>query len=359
MFKSITKTLEQKPYILAIIISLLLIAWMASGSSEKETAKEHKAKITSEVAIPKVEVTTFEPMMVTRDIQVYGRTEPNNVLALSAEIEGTIEEIRFIEGQSVKKGDVIATIRLDDKTQQIAYAKALVKQRDTEYKAAKAIFKKGLYNESTLAESKTALEAAKASLAQAQLNYEKSFVKAPFDGVLNARHIEPGSFVRKADTLFELVALNPLVVNASVTEQYIDKLNKDNQVSVRLANGKTVAGKIRYIASYSSKGTNTFPVEVTIDNPEQKMKAGVSTEMTIMFQPEEAIKVSPALMSLDKDGNIGVKTVVADRVVFTPIDIIKAESDGVWLGGFNGTTNVITLGQGFVRPGDQVEVSIK
>ena len=54
-------------------------------------------------------------------------------------------------------------------------------------------------------------------------------------------------------------------------------------------------------------------------------------------------------------GNIGVKTVNNKKVVFTPINVVKSENDGLWLTGLGQQADIITLGQGFVRAGDEVE----
>jgi len=356
MFKKFSATLEQKPYLLAVAITVLLVTWMASASTESVSTAESSE---SKERLPKVEVTKFMPSEVERSIQLYGRTEPERVLNLSAEIEGRIVKLLVDEGDVVKKGQVVATLALEDKQAQLDYAKALVKQREVEYQGAITLSKKGLQDESRLAQAKAALESAKAMETQRQVMLEKSKIIAPFSGVLNNRQVELGNFVRKGDVLFELVDLDPLLVHANITEKHIDALTENNQVNVKLVDGREVSGKVRYIASLSNSGTNTFPIEVMIDNPEQKMKAGVSTEMDIHFNPEMAIKVSPALLSLDKDGNLGIKTVQDDKVKFIPIDMLKAEKDGIWLAGFENETDVITLGQGFVRPGDEVVVSYK
>ncbi|MFQ3277942.1 MAG: multidrug efflux system membrane fusion protein, partial [Colwellia sp.] len=68
-----------------------------------------------------------------------------------------------------------------------------------------------------------------------------------------------------------------------------------------------------------------------------------------------AIKISPALLALDEQGNIGVKSVRESIVQFTPIKIIKSESDGIWLTGLGEQADIIVLGQGFVRAGDKVD----
>lgn len=355
LFKRFSSTLEQKPYLLAVAISLSLVVWMASGSEPVSTQENSE----EDTHIPKVEVTKFIPSEIERSIQLYGRTEPERVLNLSSEIEGRIVEYFADEGDFVKKGQVVAKLALEDRQAQLDYAKALVKQREVEYEGAITLSKKGLQDESRLAQAKASLESAKAMQTQKKVMLDKSTIVAPFDGVLNNRQIEIGNYVRKGDTLFQLVDLDPLLVHANITEKHIDSLSENNEVSVRLVDGSEVVGKVRYIASLSNSGTNTFPVEVMIDNPEQKMKAGVSTEMDIQFNPEQAIKVSPALLSLDKDGNLGVKTVQDGKVKFVPIDMLKAEKDGIWLAGFEGETDVITLGQGFVRPGDDVIVSYK
>jgi multidrug efflux system membrane fusion protein len=61
-------------------------------------------------------------------------------------------------------------------------------------------------------------------------------------------------------------------------------------------------------------------------------------------------------MALDEQGNLGVKTVVDEHVKFVPIDIVKSDSQGVWLTGMGQQADIITLGHGFVRDGDKVEV---
>ncbi len=64
--------------------------------------------------------------------------------------------------------------------------------------------------------------------------------------------------------------------------------------------------------------------------------------------------MTPAMLTLDDEGNLGVKTLIADKVHFVPIQLVKAEQDGVWLTGLGEKVDIITRGQGFVRDGDKV-----
>ena len=348
---------ERKPYLLAILLSVLLIAWMASGDNQAKSLDETSSEEAE--LIPRVEVTQYRPMRIQRSIDLYGRTEPERSLKLSTEVEGRVAEILMDEGQLVQQGQAIVRLATEDKEAQLASAQALVKQREIEYKGAQSLSERGLQGESLLAQAKAALVAAEANVQYWQVMLDKSLIRAPFTGVLDMRQVELGSFVHKGDALFNLVDLDPLIVSANLTERHIGNLTRDTKVEVELVDGKTVPGRISYIASVSAQGTNTFPIEIEIDNPSQKMKAGISSQLHLRFGQEQAIKVTPALLSLDEKGNLGVKTVKDQLVVFNPIDLIKSDKDGVWLGGFDGVTQVITLGQGFVRPGDRVIASVK
>jgi multidrug efflux system membrane fusion protein len=347
---------ERKPYLLAILITIALVFWMASGDSNSEELSQESTEQEKEL-LPKVQVEKIASQDIKRSVDLYGRTEPERSLELSSEVEGQVAKIHFDEGQFVKAGQVVLELKMDDEKEQLAYAEALLRQREIEFQGAKSLADKGLQGESLLAQAKSALVAAQASLKQRRMTLSKLQIVAPFDGVLESRSIEVGSFVTKGKALFNLVDLDPLIVNANVTEKYIQAITDETEVLVKMVDGSEVAGSIRYVASVSNKGTNTFPIEINISNKGQKVRAGMSTELQLLFATEQAIKVSPALLALDAKGNLGVKTVENDAVVFKPIDLIKAEPDGVWLGGFDGITEVITRGQGFVRPGDKVQVS--
>ncbi|MEP2653849.1 MAG: HlyD family efflux transporter periplasmic adaptor subunit, partial [Paraglaciecola sp.] len=181
-------------------------------------------------------------------------------------------------------------------------------------------------------------------------------ITAPFDGILNQRFVEVGDLLKDGDKIAELVDLDPLVINAQVTEANINSLTKGQPASGRMVSGEVLQGQVRYVSSVSDGGTNTFKIEVAVPNPDFTQVAGMSTELALPLQKTWAVRITPAVMALDNDGNLGVKTVVDEHVKFVPIDIVKSDSEGVWLSGLGEAADVITLGHGFVVDGDKVEV---
>lgn len=345
--------LAQRPYVIAVTITLMLILWMATGIMQAKELPSHEDK--TNTIVPKVKVTSFMASNVSDSVELYGRTEPDRIAQLKAEISGRIVEIIAQKGAIVKKGQIIARIEMNDLESQLTRSKALLAQRKIEFKGAKKLNADGYQGEVQLSQAAANLAAVEADIKRYQIAIDQTTIRAPFDGVLNTRYVEQGDYVKSGDDVAMIADLDPLVVRAYVTERQIAQLSVGQQADIRLLNNEKLLGTVRYIASVADDNTNTFKIEVAIDNASYQFLAGISSEVDITLQQVPAIKVSPALLALDEMGNIGIKTVDNNTVVFTPINVVKSENDGLWLTGLGQTADVITLGQGFVRDGDKVE----
>lgn len=351
--------LRQQPFWIALAIFVLLSVWVASGmlmaveDDDSLARKQAKHKASPLVQV-KIERTAAQ--QVTREIALYGRTEPDRVATLRSEVKGLVEEVFAQEGDFVKKGQKLIAIETSDLVNRLTSAKATLKQREMELEGAKSLGQQGYQSKVNLAQALANLELAAADLSTLQLALRKSQVTAPFDGVINQRYVEVGDLLKDGDEVAMLVDLDPLVISADVTETHVPKLTLGQQASGRMVSGQRLTGHVRYISSVSEIGTNTFKIEVAVPNPDYQYMAGMSTELSVPLQSTLAVRVSPSVMALDENGNLGVKTVIDEHVKFIPIDIVKSDSQGVWLAGMQPTTDVIVLGHGFVRDGDKVEV---
>jgi len=356
--------LAQRPYIIAALISLLLIAWMASGPNAAEQKEAIQAKQISQTSTDdkikaQVKVETRYGTNIHKSIELYGRTQPDRITTLKAEVRGKITEVFAKRGARVEKGQAIVQIALNDLPAQLTRTQALLMQRQVEYEGALKLNKKGYQGKVQLAQAFAELESVKSDIQRLELDIVNTLIKAPFDGVLNTRYVEVGDYVASGDDIAMIADLDPLIIRAHVTEQQIADLSVGQIAQVSLLKGEKLQGILRYIASVGDDATNTFKIEVAVANKLTKSKpqllAGLSGELSIALEETSAIKISPALLALDEQGNIGVKSVQNAIVQFTPIDIVKSESDGIWLTGLGEQTDIIILGQGFVRAGDRVE----
>mgnify|MGYP000055976336 CR=1 FL=1 len=86
------------------------------------------------------------------------------------------------------------------------------------------------------------------------------------------------------------------------------------------------------------------------------MPAGLSARIAVPTGQARGHFISPAILSLGTNGDLGIKTVQEDNTVaFSPVAIVRAQPDGVWITGLPESTSIITVGQGFVNAGDVVD----
>lgn len=353
------KLFAKYPWILSLLLVLMLAAWLASGilQAGPSSSEQPESKAVEKNLTPKVRTRQIEAQTINTNILLYGRTEANRSATLRAEISGRVIEILAPRGQRIKQGTPIIRLSVDDRKQQLDFAKAQLQQRQIEFEGSKSLSNEGYQGKAKLAQSYAALKESEALVARLEKEITNSLIKAPFNGVIDLRHVEVGDYVSIGDPVAIIQDHDPMIVRGDASQQDIQALFVGQKAKVRLTGKRIHQGEIRYLASTSDAKTNTFRVEVSIPNSKQKILAGLSAEMELALEEVEAQKISPALFSLDEDGVIGIKWVKENIVQFTPVNIVKSESDGVWITGLDRQTQLITVGQAFVRKGDVVESS--
>ena len=92
-----------------------------------------------------------------------------------------------------------------------------------------------------------------------------------------------------------------------------------------------------------------------MNNPAGFRVAGGSATIRVLLPEQPAMFLSPAYLSLGDDGRLGVRHVgVGDEVRFTPVTLLSVTTEGAWVTGLPDEVRLITLGGGFVSPGQQV-----
>jgi multidrug efflux system membrane fusion protein len=349
---------SKRPWIISLLLAVGLAAWLASGSingdtdSDKEKQEESKTP-----ALIKVRVKTMHARPVDQSVTLYGRTEPNRRVTIKAEVDGRVVEILKQRGEPVETGEALLKIALNDRPQLLQHAKAELAQRQLEYEGASSLNTKGFQGKAEVARMKALLKESQARVAALQREIRNTVIRAPFAGIMLERNVEVGDYLSVGASVATIVDLDPLVVRGDVTQQDIQYLHVGQRATMTLASGEKHVGKIRYLSSVADEETNTFRVEVSLDNSDGHLLGGLSVELQIPLKQIQAVKITPALMALNEAGVIGIKWVKDGEVQFTPIDVVRSDSDGTWIRGLEDEVQVITVGQAFVREGDTVEIS--
>ena len=189
------------------------------------------------------------------------------------------------------------------------------------------------------------------------IELNRTEVKAPFDGYIEDI-VKPGNLLERGQLCATIIELDPITFIAEVPENSIKDVREGQNVNISLVTGDNIQGKLTFVSKSASVATRTFRVEAEIANPSGIVRDGISGTMVIDTDPVLAHNISPSILLLADNGELGVKTVNSENMVeFFPVQIIQDTEEGIWVAGLPDFSNIIVLGQGFVETGQIVSVT--
>jgi len=344
--------------ILAVIVGYVTIGSLLGGGSEANgTTGEDIGKPADDLFL--VSVKNLSARDYIENIQVRGRTEALKKVQLKAEVSGRIVATPVEKGDHVKAGETICKIAPNAREANLAQARALATQRQLEYNASLELSKKGFRSETQVANAKAQLDAATALVRQAEVELDHTDIKAPFDGLVNERQAEIGDFLQVGSTCAVLLTEDPYLVVGEVSDRQVSRITQGHPATVELTNGEVFEGKVRYISNAARVETRTFRVEVEVANPARDMREGMTANILIPTTSAKAHFLTPSLLTLKDDGQVGIRIVEDDTVKFFPITIAGNTPDGLWVTGLPDDIQLIITGQNFVTEDQKVRVSVE
>jgi multidrug efflux system membrane fusion protein len=341
---------------LAIVILVAALLWLFSGTLFQD--EKHAGAVQTfdtEASAPRVRVATLRAAPMSGTLSLAGRTEANRAVTLKSETTGRVSEVLVPRGAPVKAGQVLLRVEVQDRARRVEEARAMLAAERMQLQAAEKLTEKGFNSEIRRAQARAQFESAEANLKRAEVELDKTEIRAPFAGVLNARDVEVGDFLDKGTEIAEVVELDPLKITGFVSETAIAGLARDAAASA-IIGGVELPGRIGFIAAQADPATRSFRVELEVANPEGRIGAGMTAELRLALAPRMAVRASPGFLTLNDQGKVGVKLVNAEnRVEFAPVEIVSQGADGVWLTGLPPEVVAITVGQEFVGLGQRVE----
>lgn len=349
--------MKKSSYIISAFILLILTVWFGSGFLFPSTPEGEKDQNTDYGKLFSVQVKTSEAVPHILNLELNGKTEAGRKVIIRAETDGTVQNRHVTEGDFVKEGQKLITLKLEDRKEKLQSAKALLSQRELEYTAARKLAKKNYRSKTSLAKSLADLEKARADYKKAQIDLNNSVMKAPFNGILNKYDVEIGDIVSEFSNtpLATFVELDPLLIVVYVEERHYKYLEKGKNVDIVLADGTKIQGVISYISTVADPNTHTFRVEIKIYNPGFEIPAGISASVKLPLKESVAHKVPSSSLTLSDEGVYGIKTVnEANIVEFYPAEMVESSSDCLWIAGLPDSIRIITVGHEFVKEGNTV-----
>lgn len=337
---------------------------------------------------PPPKVTVAKPVVrqIVEQDQYTGRFDPIEYVEVRARVTGYLEKINFMDGQTVKKGDVLFVIdrrpykaALEQAQAALASAKARQSFSQTDLERAQTLSRSGNISEQVTDQRRQAsltaqadVDSAQAALNNAQLNYDFSEVKAPINGRISRRLVTEGNIVSADQTMLTtIVSLDPIYFSFTVDEKSFLKY----QNSLGIGMGQTQQGKgvpilialsgeakptrkgtLDFVDNRVDNATGTILLRATVQNPDLFIKPGLFGIVAMpATKPFQGIMLPDEAVSANQDKRI-VYLVGPDNVIQQKDVVLGPKVDGyrVIQSGLKGDETVVVNGLSRVRPGAKI-----
>jgi RND family efflux transporter MFP subunit len=247
----------------------------ALGSSEKRTL------ITAFIT----ETQSFEHQI---EIQANIKTRQN--VLIYPEFAGRLITLKVIEGQNVKKGNLLALIDDAGITDQLDQMILQLNLAKTTFERTQRLWDQKIGSEMMYLEAKTRYKAAQKQVSQIKQQLAKTKIYAPFNGVIDEIQARLGSNLIPGITpVLRIVNLNTMFAESDVPENYLSNITKGSKAKVSIpALNQIQNTEIHQTGNFITPSNRTFRVEARLENPEGLIKPNLNARLSVMdyFNPE-------------------------------------------------------------------------
>jgi membrane fusion protein (multidrug efflux system) len=282
--------------------------------------------------------------------ETVGGIEAGEAITVVSEIDAAVVSMPFREGDRVAKGALLAQLDDAELAADLARAEAQRDQAQTMADRVKSVVEQGAGAPQDWDDAKAGLEVAEANAALARARLAKTRITAPFSGVVGAREVSPGAFLRAGQRITELAQLDELKVVFAVPERYTSDLKRGREVTVSTTAypGYELTGKIDVVDPNLDPATRSVRVIARVKNPEQRFLPGMSANVrSVLAARESALTIPSEAVFAEGAEFLAYKVQPDSTVARAPIKL------GIRLAGSVEVVEGLAAGDLVVRAGHQ------
>lgn len=313
-------------HILGVLSLIIIVGALAAGiwyRLRPEPDQTSSGEATEEsVALPASASAQFatnvpQPVVgaeVVRDtlwitVTAAGQAEAVNRASVLSRVDGIIEDIRVGENSSVREGGLL--LQFDTTEYALAAARARADLVNAEARYLEMTFgddeitdPQARQERDRLARARSGLAQAAVALREAEINLERTSVRAPFPGRVADLMVVEGQQAGPGTELLTVVDLDPIKVEVQVLEAEIGYLREGRRATVTFAafSGETFSGRISTINPVVDPDTRTARVTVLLSNPRGRIKPGMYARVSLEanFFPDRILVPRTAILEKDR-----------------------------------------------------------
>jgi membrane fusion protein (multidrug efflux system) len=232
-----------------------------------------------------VEVSPVIVQKVADKFEAVGTIEAIEAITVVGEIDAVVKSLPFREGGFIRRGELIAQLDDAQLAAELARAEAFRAQSQATYDRVKVIVNQGAGAPQDLDDAAASLKVAEANLDLARARFSKTRVTAAFDGIVGARKISVGTFLRAGQAITELANIDAMRVTFSAPERFLPLLARGAtvRVSAPAFPGFEPKGEIVVIEPVIDASTRSARVVARVQNTGRRFRPGMSANVSAVL----------------------------------------------------------------------------
>lgn len=327
-------------FILLMLIAVIVVLFFAIKKESASIAANKAAALNTEKPPINTVTLLLAPSTIYDRINLPGSIAPWTDLELLAKINGAITEVLVTEGDTVKKGDLLARIEIDDYRIALNRAKAAYDLAKSELERDSSIYSKGMIPTAELDIRKTSLQTTKADLEHAKLQYSRCNIIAPMDGVIKKLDAKIGLLLSVGDPIAQILKIDKLKAVIGIPESDVNAVRQLDTVelSIQALNGEKIEAKKHFLSPSPDSVARLYDMELEIDNSEGRILPGMFVRADIIKRKaENAITIpfysvvsrnNEQYVFIEKDGMVEKRNVELGIMEEWMVQITKGLSAG-------------------------------
>jgi len=332
--------------------SLLILSTALIMASCGQKANEQQTVIVEEA--PKVTVTTVHAENVPQ-LSTYPTTvEADIVNNITPQTASRIKDILVEVGDHVKKGQRLANMDAIN----LQKARLQVTNDSIEYLRTKELYEIGAASQSNFDAITLAYSVSKKTYSNL---LENTILTSPISGIITARNYDEGDMYAMAQPLFVVQNITPVKMLINISESNYSKVNKGMEVELiaEAFPGETFKGKVNLVYPTIDPRSHTFPVEIIVDNTDEKLRPGMFARVTINYGNNFRVVVpdNAVLKQVGADDKYVYVLNEDNTVTYTPVKLgVRMGNRYEIISGLNDGDVIVTSGQTRLKNNIEVEV---
>lgn len=284
-----------KRMVLMLVVAAVLIAGLGYFKVRQVQAA---VKAGASFQPPPEAITTVTATSETwaSTLNVVGTMNAIHGVTVSADLPGTVDQIKFDSGKWVQAGDVLVELDTRQERAQLAAMEAQRELTKINYARMKQLVDEGVISRMDYDKAMADQKAADANAAEVRAAIARKTIRAPFSGALGIRQVNLGQYLAAGANIVPLQSLDPIYVNFSVPQQEVGRIQVGH--TVRLTSdslaGVDFNGRVTAIDSVVDQNTRNLQVQATLANPKGKLRPGMFVQVELAQGAKEQVIPLPA-----------------------------------------------------------------